>query len=222
MGLFGKKNKSKNIAMAMPEVYDEADFDSVDAHITKYFGESSSVLHELVSPDIHVDIYICDPTEERPYYVLVTHGMGAHRMNVPKELEEYELDRMELMICLPKDWELNSDDERWYWPIRWLKILARLPIEHDTWLGHHHTVPSGEPFADNTAFECILLTMPYLFDEDAVSCDLPGGGRVLFYQMTPLYESEMNYKIENGAEELEELFGDDLPGILDINRENVV
>ena len=219
MGLFGKKNKNKAV---LPEVYDEADFDAVDAHIVKYFGDSASVFHEIVSTDIHVDIYICEPSEERPYFTLVTHGMGAHRMNIPKELMEYGLDRMEIMINLPKDWDIHSDEEKWYWPARWLKILARLPIEQNTWLGHYHTVPNGEPFADNTDFVCVMVTMPYLHEEDAVSCELPGGGRVLFYQMTPLYESEVNYKIENGGEALEELFGDDLPGILDLNRTAVV
>ena len=219
MGLFGKKSKNKN---ALPEVYDDADFNAVEAHITKYFGSSENVFHEIASPDIHVDIYICDPTEERPYITLVTHGMGAHRMKVPKELGKYRIDRMELMINLPKDWDINNEDEKWYWPIRWLKTLARLPIEHDTWLGHYHTVPSGGPLADNNNFVCIMLTLPYLHDVDAVFCELPSGDRVLFYQMTPLYESEMNFKIENDAEDLEELFGDELPGVLDLNRKRVV
>ena len=35
------------------------------------------------SPDIHVDIYIIEPTRKRNYYTLITSGMGAHRMNVP-------------------------------------------------------------------------------------------------------------------------------------------
>ena len=32
-----------------------------------------------------------------------TMGMGAHRMNVPKELAEYKLERAELAIALPPD-----------------------------------------------------------------------------------------------------------------------
>ena len=31
-------------------------------------------------------------------------------------------------------------DEKWYWPIRLLKSLARLPIASDTWLGFGHTM----------------------------------------------------------------------------------
>ena len=46
----------------------------------QYFGEVENVFHELVSPDIHVDICIVPPSEKRDYYTLVTMGMGAHRM----------------------------------------------------------------------------------------------------------------------------------------------
>lgn len=56
-------------------------------------------------------------------------------MDVPEGLAEYQLERAELAICLPPDWNLNSGDECDYWPIRWLKMLARLPIEEKSWLG---------------------------------------------------------------------------------------
>ena len=50
---------------------------------------------------------------------------------MPKELAEYKLERAELAIALPADWKLDQEsmkDEKWYWPIRLLKSLARLPI----------------------------------------------------------------------------------------------
>ncbi|MFR4561141.1 MAG: suppressor of fused domain protein [Flavonifractor plautii] len=84
---------------------------------------------------------------------LVTMGMNFHRMNVPEELAEYKLERAEAAIALPADWKLDQrsmKDEKWYWPIRLLKSLARLPINCDSWLGHGHTVENREPFADNT------------------------------------------------------------------------
>lgn len=57
-------------------------------------------------------------------------GMGAHRMNVPEELADQKLERAELLIALPPDWKLDHDSlqkEAWYWPVRLLKALARLP-----------------------------------------------------------------------------------------------
>ena len=41
-------------------------------------------------------------------------------------------------------------DEKWYWPIRLLKSLARLPIASDTWLGFGHTLEHEEDFAKDT------------------------------------------------------------------------
>ena len=67
-------------------------------------------------------------------------------MNVPEELAEYKLERAELAIALPPDWKLDEGsmkDERWYWPFRLLKVLARLPISSDTWLGFGHTMASN-------------------------------------------------------------------------------
>ena len=207
----------------MPEVYSEEDFDAVEAHIEKYFGKSEKVFHEMVSPDIHVDVYICDPTEERPYYTLVTHGMGAHRMNIPEELSEYKLDRLELLVSLPKDWDINNSDEKWYWPIRSLKSLARLPIDNDTWLGYGHTVgtPDNEPYADCN-FVSIMLTLPTMFDLDSACCELPNGDLIRFYQLLPLYKEELDFKMQNDAETLEDLFGDDMPFVIDINRKCIV
>lgn len=48
-----------------PEVYGQEDWDTVDQHIHTYFGSSENVFHEIVSPDIHVDIYIIPPSPER-------------------------------------------------------------------------------------------------------------------------------------------------------------
>ena len=85
----------------VPEVYTEEEMEAVEAHIQQYFGKFENVFHELSSPDIHVDICVVPPTEERDYYTLVTMGMGAHRMNVPEELAEYKLSgRSWLSRCL--------------------------------------------------------------------------------------------------------------------------
>lgn len=86
--------------------------DALEAHIDKYFGKSKNVFHEIASPDIHVDIYIIEPTRKRNYYTLITGGMGAHQMNVPQELAEYKLERAELVIYLPADWDVYDHSER--------------------------------------------------------------------------------------------------------------
>ncbi len=189
-----------------PEVYTEDEMSAVEQHIQNTFGEFENVFHELVSPDIHVDICIVPPSAERNYYKLVTMGMGAHRMNVPQELAEYKLERAELAIALPPDWKLDEEslkDERWYWPIGLLKVLARLPIAEDTWLGFGHTMDKQSPFAENTTLCGALLVGP----QDVVwtggeVCTLTSGEEVNFYQVIPLYRNELQYKLEHDADAL--------------------
>ena len=188
-----------------PEVYSEDEMSAIEQHIKNTFGEFENVFHELVSPDIHVDICVVPPSEERDYYTLVTMGMGAHRMNVPEELAEYKLERAELAIALPADWKLDQEsmkDEKWYWPIRLLKSLARLPIASDTWLGFGHTMDNKENFAENTKLCAAILTGPQSTEEGGEVCTLPGGEEVNFYQVIPLYEDELDYKLEHDVDAL--------------------
>ncbi|MDR1374400.1 MAG: suppressor of fused domain protein [Treponema sp.] len=203
-----------------PEYYAEEDMDALESHIEKYFGAYRNVFHEIESPDIHVDIAVVEPTPQRNYYTLVTMGMGARKMKAPPEMED--MDRAEVMICLPPDWNLDDmEDERWYWPIRWLKILARLPINEDTWLGWGHTIPNGEPFADNTKLCTILLLNPGAFGEKSAYCEISNGERINFYQMIPLYEEETQFKIKNNVQILLNFLDRDALEYVQIGRENI-
>ena len=189
----------------VPEVYTEEEMEAVEAHIQQYFGKFENVFHELSSPDIHVDICVVPPSGDRDYYTLVTMGMGAHRMNVPEELAEYKLERAELAIALPGNWKLKREDlknERWYWPIRLLKALARLPIASDTWLGFGHTMDKEEDFAKDTKLCAAILTGPQDTEDGSEVCILPSGEEVNFYQVIPLYRDELEYKLAHDADAL--------------------
>ena len=196
---------SQDETSGVPEVYTEEEMEIVEGHIQQHFGAFEHVFHELASPDIHVDICVVPPSEERDYYTLVTMGMGAHRMHVPEELAEYKLERAELAIALSKDWKLKQEDmkdDRWYWPIRLLKSLARLPIASDTWLGWGHTMDNQEPFAPDTELCAAILTGPQGTEDGSEFCTLPGGEEVNFYQVIPLYRDELEYKLAHDADAL--------------------
>lgn len=208
-----------------PEVYSENEMSAIEQHIKNTFGEFENVFHELVSPDIHVDICVVPPSAKRDYYTLVTMGMGAHRMNVPQELAEYKLERAELAIALPPDWKLDEEslkEEQWYWPIGLLKVLARLPIAEDTWLGFGHTMDKQSPFAEGTELCAAILVGP----QDVVwnggeVCTLPSGEEVNFYQVIPLYRDEMEYKLAHDADALLDKMAD-VSFVVDPNRQDVL
>ena len=209
MKKIGRNDSAYKKKAPMPtEVYTEEELETVESYIETNFGTYANVFHEIVSPDIHLDICIIDPTEERNYYMLVTLGMGAHRMNVPKELAEYKLERAELAIALPPDWKIHEDDEVHYWPIRLLKTLARLPIEDDTWLAWGHTIDGRSPYAKNTALSAALIVSGQVKKGGSNVCVLPDGDEINFYQIIPLHKDELKYKLEHDADALLDRFAE--------------
>ena len=49
------------------EYYTPEELERVEEHISSHFGEFETVMHELVSPDIHVDICLIPPSPEKNY-----------------------------------------------------------------------------------------------------------------------------------------------------------
>lgn len=201
------------------ELYEEEEIDAIEEHIKEYYGDFPTVFHEIVSPDIHCDICIVPPSKERNYYTLLTMGMGAHIMNIPKELAEEEYGRAELLICLPPDWKVGENSEEWFWPISLLKNLARLPINCDTWLGWGHSVDHQQPFAETTELCGSLLIYPENVEDGADVCVLPNGDNVNFFEVIPIYREEMNLKIDNDTKALLERM-QNVSHVVNIEREN--
>lgn len=205
-------------------LYTEKELDLYEKYIEEQFGDYNEVFHEIVSPDIHLDIIIIPPTASNNYYKLITMGMGAYKMNVPKEFKQYQLERAELVLYLPPTWNIKSNREEDYWPIRQLKILARLPIQYDTWLGYGHTVSSDQEnsfYASNTKFCSMMLLNALNKDYDQLDFKMETKGKINFYQLFPLYKEELDLKQNSDANTLLDLFDDeDIVPIVNIDRKN--
>ncbi|NDV78325.1 suppressor of fused domain protein [Dysgonomonas sp. 511] len=205
-----------------PELYTQEQLDCVENHIKKHFGKIGHIFHENVSPDIHVDVYVVEPTEEKNYYTLLTVGMGAHKMNVPENIGDETLARAELLIKLPPTWDIKAYEEEYYWPLRWIRQMTRYPIKYDTWLGYGYIYTAKETFAENTDFSSLLFDIPITSGKEACICTLPDGKPLRFFQMIPLYKEEVAYRSEKGISALFRLLGNEYPDILDISRQNFV
>ena len=185
-------------------IYSKEETAAVENHIRQYFGKFETLFHEPDSPDIHVDICLVPPTKERDYCILVTMGLGAHRMNAPPERTGHKLERAELAIALPAGWKRtpeNFKDDRWYWPVHLLKDLARLSLG-GVWLHRGYVADHQKPFAANTWLCAALLTEPFSAAPGGAVCPLPGGEAVHFYQVLPLYRDELKYSLEHGTDAL--------------------
>jgi len=206
------------------ESYTEEEIEEFGACVESCFGNFEHVLHEMYSPDIHVDVIIVPPTENEPYYKLVTMGMGAHKMNVPPELLGRELEYAELVIFLPPDWDIASNDEKYYWPIRCLKMAARLPIQNDTWLAVGHTMQLGDlaqPFVEGADIAGIIFLNALDKKCKPINLRLSSGKKINFYQVMPLFYDELQYKLTHSAADLCRRFAqDDLFPIVNLERKN--
>lgn len=188
-----------------PAFGDSDNIEAISAHVAKHIAEPDFVFHELISDLVHIDVHMVPPGPGRDYHTLVTSGMSDKPMTVPEGAEEYRY--AELVIRLPASWPIDQEAhkiEANYWPIRWVKILARFPHEFETWLADGHTIPTGdppEPYADNTKLCCMMLAATALSPEAFHTLELPD--RVIhFWSLVPLYREEMEYKLKRGSEAL--------------------
>ena len=216
--------KKKDINYNSSYLYTDKEIKEYKKYITSQLGEIDYVFSEIVSDEIKLDVLIIAPTKENNYYKLVTMGMGAYKMNVPKELQKYQFDKSELVLYLPPDWDIKSKEDKNYWPIRQLKTLARLPIQSNSWLGTGHTISSDKknsPFAINTKLCSILLLNTTNLKDEELELRLKSRKEINFYQLFPLYLEEMQYKFDFGTSKLLGLFSEkDLFPIVNIERKN--
>lgn len=158
----------------------------VPAHLTRMLGTAVPVFHEIVSPSAHIDLYPYPPTPSRPYLVVATTGMAEKPMQVPANEDRH----VELLVALPPDWPLDpkqwTADERHYWPLRWLKRVARFHYETGHWLGEGHVLDHGDPariIADSGAFTSVLLASPSILPEAGQRVSLKDGRQVRLLQL---------------------------------------
>ncbi len=201
------------------ELYTQEQQELLDNHIEKYFGEINNFYQETNPEDVRIDIYVIPPTIEKRFYTLVTAGMGAHKMNVPKIYADEKLERSELVLCLPPNW--NFEDENCGWPLHLLKMIAKLPIEKESWLSWGHSIDYGDPVSDETQF-CAVMLIDSMFSIESTVCKLSDDDEVNFYQIVPLYRSEIDFKIKNGANNLIREFSKNSLMIADPDRSPVI
>jgi hypothetical protein len=199
--------------------YSGAEVACLKGHIEKNFGGY------VVRPDdpdegFPLEIAIVGPSSDFDLYTLITIGAGARKRKVSPETEDEDFERAEFMMCLPSDWDVNSEEDEWRWPFDWLKAMAVFsadPSEPIAW-GEIPNIPFP---AGGAGFTAAALMPPLVFSEEAHACRLPNGDDVFICQMIPLYEGEKEYAEENDIIELLELMDPEDLGCLNSERENV-
>jgi hypothetical protein len=117
-------------------------------------------------------------------------------------------------------------NEDWYWPVRLIKSIARFPHKHNTWLGRGHTIHGSnppKPYASNTNLLCALLLPSPTVPDDFFILNLDPDARIRFLAVVPIYDDELNFKLQFGVEELLERFeAAELTDVIDPQRPSVL
>ena len=196
---------TERMEQLVAEGNDLALVEAIIGHMTAQVGKPTRVLRELLPTTPVVDIHIIPPSEDDPVYTLFTTGMSEHLMTLPPEVALPK--RAELILRLPESWPVTEEaltTLRTAWPIHWMRTLARMPLRYNTWLAPSHTIPNGDPprpLAEDTELCCMMTVPPICVDEDADVVVTPKGN-VMLISLLPLYEAEMRFKLERGADAL--------------------
>jgi hypothetical protein len=176
-------------------------FASIREHLANWFGEVEDYpLREIVPGDPPLTL-LKVPHWDGGYVGIATNGMSARAMKVP-EGETDAVRRAELLVLLPPEWPLTEEsmkEDRFRWPIEWLRQIARWPFETDSYLRRANIIANGEPpvaLAEDTTMTCLMVRAGA--SEDWGQWKRPDGEIVDLMVMTPLYTSEREFELANG------------------------
>lgn len=179
---------------------------AISSHIEGTIGPVSSVLHEIISPLVHVDLHIVAPGKDRHFWLIVTSGMSEQPQRVPAGDDEFK--HVELCAMIPADWPGKSDlseDPRFAWAASAMKMIARYPHATGAFVGYGHTLDfalhaktGGMP---DSPFTGALLYEPRGVNPTFRTL-LLDDRRILFLQLVPLFPDEVEYKLKKGSKAL--------------------
>ena len=189
-------------------------------YIERQFGKYERILSsEKDRFGVQLGIIVFPPTDEQPFYKLVTKGAGAIRMDrAPKGNPK----RAEYVIFLPPEWDMKFEEESSYWPLDALYNVLEIPLAEGGWLASGARVEWGRPLAENVGFDSFLLTAAIGRENQPVQ---PlrlklFGDKLYFYHLFPLYPEEREQaRFENREDFLAYLERFDINDmIIDVNR----
>lgn len=186
--------------------------------IEENFGRIEKIYQAVGYDDLYLDVAQINPTKEKPYYTLITLGMGEHKMY--NQNNENFSSFAELIISLPPDW--NLDDENYNWTIDELMHLAYIPFTFYFSYEWGHLENNFEPFSSNTKLSALTILYPEMKKENSGLLKLENRN-LQFYQIVPLYDEEYTFALKNGMKNLLLLDVEKkISFVIDMNREKVL
>lgn len=178
-------------------------------HLESTIGPVAGVIHEVLPDRVAIDILIVAPTAEHPCWTFVTLGASAYPMATPDGLDDPRAwRRAEYMISLPPDWaplDANglpaTDTPATWYPLGWLKRIARAPSTLGAWFSAEHTIPNGDPpkpLSEHTRMSGFMVFWP-ISAPDAARVEAADGELINPFALIGLDAQELALARDAGA-----------------------
>ncbi len=188
------------------KVYSVAEMNAIEDHITNTYGSIEGIIHDQNKSKLHIDLVLVAPDEIRPYWKIVTMGMGKYKMK-PEDPFSNEIPRCELVMAVEPAWDYrnlfptdkhliyshpNKDKSVSYkYPIKVLREIAISPLEDNFFLKAPCTFDFQELELDvKTDLNDFLILNAQDVKPDENIAILPNGDPVVFYQVVPITTAE--------------------------------
>jgi hypothetical protein len=155
--------------------------------LTSHFKTQPLLLpiSEIISASVPMSVYIFPPVKrKRKTTVFVTSGLSDFMLETPEDKAEYAF--AEYFIELPDNWDLSNEalnQDKFFWPIRWLKMIGRYPHENDIFYGEKYKIDNS--ILQLSSPECKYLTASVERTHKLNFITPQDGKFVIFYQITP-------------------------------------
>ena len=147
--------------------------------------------------------FIFNSTQTFGASYLMTKGLSDFEMKVHEKHLGEEFN--ELYFLLPSYWDLEDlQNEKFNWVFPWLNRLHTFVIEKNTWFGHGHTIPCGNPFealSSSMRQNHFMLTRPIEANLDLKKVETQEKN-IGFLGIIPIFEDEMDFKQGKGTAKL--------------------
>lgn len=131
----------------------------------------------------------------RQIRILTTVGLSDYKMPVSDAFVGREYN--EIYFCLPSYWDFeNPENPKCNWVFNWIQRLAKFVVEKNTWFGHGHTIPAGNPpkqLSETMKQDYFIFSDPILLQNELKPIVLDDK-TVHFLAIIPIFKKEWTYK----------------------------
>lgn len=173
----------------------------IDEHIKKNFGT-----YKILFKTDRYELLNIAPTEEHPFNLIITKGVSGRKLNVPAGVDELTNSRIELAICLPKEWEFSNSESYNLWPINTLCELINYILTTDEFVGFGYTFNQNRTLHSSTDFTGGMLTALGAYDKNVQEVTLSDNSLVRFFELVLLFPMELAFRQNHDAAALLEVF----------------